>query len=200
MTTSWKYWGKLDNGEMVFVSQEGEIAVEKDYRHLVEPKPEELFEIFQKWPGLIDKIVKSKDKFPGINADVIAELKETIKIQERDSVNEKLLISALKYANEEKDKIIVALMEDIENYKVEQDVLRKHIEALYRKGEEKEDQYRAMILPELEWELSAEVKRLKKVIKAQDKKITRREATISRREKMIDRLAETAKKGGNAKK
>jgi len=126
MTTSWKYWGRLDNGEMIFVSQEGEIAVEKDYRHLVEPKPEELFEIFQKWPGLIDKIVKSKDKFPGINADAIAELKDKIIELEFEAAENRSVIVGLKHANEEKEKMILTLMDDITDLKGRLDTLHEN--------------------------------------------------------------------------
>jgi len=45
----WKYIGKLENSESVFKADDGELAVEKDYRHLVKPTPEERGEIYRTW-------------------------------------------------------------------------------------------------------------------------------------------------------
>jgi len=60
-----EYWGKLGNGEAVFVGKDGEAAVEKDFRHLVTPTPEEKREIFRTWPGLIDMHLEQKVEIPG---------------------------------------------------------------------------------------------------------------------------------------
>jgi len=43
----WKYIGKLKSGESIFKTEDGELAVEKDFRHLVKPTPEERGEIYR---------------------------------------------------------------------------------------------------------------------------------------------------------
>lgn len=144
MEKSWKYWGKLKNEEMVFVSQEGEVAVEKDYRHLVEPKPAELFEIFQRWPGLMDTLAKKKDLSPAIKPDTIEELKDTIIELEFEAAENRNMIEALKYANEEKDKMIVALTEDVQSLKSRLDALNDVTRSWREAAAEKDSQIAAL--------------------------------------------------------
>jgi len=43
----WKLIGKLKNGKDVYLSDEGELAVENDHRVLVEPTAEERGEIYR---------------------------------------------------------------------------------------------------------------------------------------------------------
>ena len=110
---TWKYWERMKSGEAVYITESGRIAVEKDHRHLMDARPEELFEIFQRWPELIDKITRGKDVFMGIGEDPIGELKDTIIALEFEAAENRNLIEALKHSNGERDKMIEALMGDI---------------------------------------------------------------------------------------
>jgi len=108
-----KYWGKLENGEAVFAGEDGEAAIEKDHRHLVTPTPQEKQEIFRTWPGLIDMHLERKEKFPAVDSNVIGALEARrieLEFQARD---DKSVIAALNYANDERDKMITSLMDDI---------------------------------------------------------------------------------------
>ena len=111
---TWKYHERLDNGEAVFIRESGEIAVEKDHRYLVDARPEELFEIFQRWPELIDKITQGKDVFMGIGENPIGALKDQIIALEFEAAERRSVITALKFSNDERDMMITALMEDIQ--------------------------------------------------------------------------------------
>ena len=115
---TWKYHERLENGEAVFIRESGEIAVEKDHRHLVDARPEELFEIFRRWPELIDKITRGKDVFMGIGEDPIGALKDQIIALEFEAAESRSVITALKDSNDERDKMIASLMEDIAAEKV----------------------------------------------------------------------------------
>ena len=108
-----KYWGKLANGKAVFIGEDGEAAVEKDFRHLITPTPEEKREIFRTWPGLIDMHLEKKERFPGIDSNVIGALRDKITGLEFEARDNERVIAALKYANDERDKMIKSLMEDI---------------------------------------------------------------------------------------
>ena len=110
---TWKYHERLENGEAVFIRESGEIAVEKDHRHLVDARPEELFEIFQRWPELIDKISRRGDIFMGIGEDPIGALKDQIIALEFEAAEKQSVIAALKFSNDERDKMIASLIVDV---------------------------------------------------------------------------------------
>ena len=113
MKTAWKYWGRLDSKKAVFATQDGDIAVEEDHRHLIEATPEQKQEIYKTWPDLVDKVVELKGRFPKIKPDVIGELKDKIIALEFEAAESRNLIAALKDANTAKDEMIVSLMQDI---------------------------------------------------------------------------------------
>lgn len=113
MSKAWKYHGRLDNGEAVFVGEGGEIAIEKDHRTLVEPKPLELYNIYQKWPAVAFLPVRPKGRYPRGSTDVIEELRGVVVALETEADKHINTIDALKYSNDERDKMIASLMEDI---------------------------------------------------------------------------------------
>jgi len=57
MLKSWSYWGRLEGKKAVYVTRDGEVSIEEDHRHLVEPTPEEKQQIYMTWPGLINERV-----------------------------------------------------------------------------------------------------------------------------------------------
>ena len=117
MANTWKYWEKLENGEAVFIQETGEIAIEKDYRHLVTARPAELFEVFQRWPELIDRVTKKRNMFQCVDGDVINTLQGRIINLEFEAAERQNVTAALKQANSEKDSLIIDLMADVENEK-----------------------------------------------------------------------------------
>ena len=113
MKNTWKYHGRLNNGEAVFIQEDGRIAIEKDQRHLVDARPTELYEVFQKWPVLIDEVTQGKDVFMEIRQDKNLWLKDRVIALELEAQERRSVIVALKYANDERDKMIASLMEDV---------------------------------------------------------------------------------------
>ena len=109
MKNTWKYHGRLNNGEAVFVRESGEIAVEKDQRYLVDATPAELFEVFQSWPELIDEVTREKPYLPVWRRDDPAELKDQILTLERVAVVSRSRIEKMGFDIEERDKMISAL-------------------------------------------------------------------------------------------
>lgn len=123
MENVWKYRGRMDNGEAVYWNTDGRLAVEKDHRTLVEPKPSELYEIFQYWPELADFPARKKSTFPVENVVDTGALKDTIIDLEFEASEHRSIIEALKYSNDERDKMIVTLMDDIQDLKGQIDTL-----------------------------------------------------------------------------
>lgn len=128
MNNTWKHHERLENGEAVFIRESGEIAVEKDHRHLVDARPEELFEIFQKWPELLEECIESRKRCPAIARKYDGALKDQIIALEFEAAEKRSVIAALKLSNDERDKMIASLMDDIENYKAEKRTLWLEIE------------------------------------------------------------------------
>jgi len=117
MGNEYKYWGKLENGEAVFIGEGGEATVEKDRRHLVTPTPEEKQEIFRTWPGLIDMHLEQERFSGGVDKPLVGALRDKITGLEFEARDDKRVIAALKYANDERDKMIKSLMDDIVEFK-----------------------------------------------------------------------------------
>ncbi len=117
MKTAWKYWGRLEDKRAVFVTHDGEVAVEEDHRHLVEAKPAEKQEIYRTWPELIDKPPRVKDNFPGIKEDPIGVLRGRIVALENGKETNEKTIENMKVYNDERERLIMDLMMDIENLK-----------------------------------------------------------------------------------
>jgi len=117
MAETWKYHGRMDNGEAVFVAEGGRIAVEKDQRYLVDARPEELFEILRDWPELVDQIMEKKSACPIENEVDTAELKNKIAALEDEAAERREVVAALEYANDERDTMIESLMGDIAELK-----------------------------------------------------------------------------------
>jgi len=117
---AWKYWGKNEQGEGVFVRESGEVAVEKDHRHLTEPTPLEKQEIYRTWPGLLPECTESRRQCPGIARKRAGALKDRIIALEFEAAESRNLIAALTDANTAKDEMIVSLMQDIVELKESQ--------------------------------------------------------------------------------
>lgn len=113
MSNEWKYWGKLKAGGMVFVTESGRVAIERDQSYLVDATPEEKQEIYMMWPELLGEVKKYKVPREKTDQDMIAGLRENIKDLVVREVEREKVIDALKYGNEEKEKMILTLMEDI---------------------------------------------------------------------------------------
>lgn len=117
---SWKYWGRNEQGEAVFVRESGEVSIEKDHRHLTEPTPLEKQEIYRTWPGLLPECKESRRQCPGIARKHDGALKDQIIALEFEAAESRNLIAALKDANKTKDEMIVSLMQDIAELKESQ--------------------------------------------------------------------------------
>ena len=114
MNNTWKYHERLENGEAVFIRESGEIAVEKGHCHLVDAKPAELYEIFQRWPELLEECIESRKQCPAIARKYDGALKDQIIALEFEAAERRNVVEALKLSNDERDMMITALMEDIQ--------------------------------------------------------------------------------------
>jgi hypothetical protein len=138
MTQSWKFWGKLENGVRVYCGEAGHISVERDAVCLEKPTPEEKQEIYRRWPGLIDKPTPINLR-PKKNPEIeVIELTGDIAKMEIDAMERKSTIAALKYANDEKEKMILSFMKDVEELKGRIDTLH-HTNRKWKEEVERRD-------------------------------------------------------------
>ena len=117
MSNKWKYWGRNERGEAVFVKRGGEIAVEKDQRYLVDASEEEKKEIFQRWPGLISNPAEDKTGLRAIDGDAIGTLRARITELELLSESKERVCDALKVSHKGREDINLSLMDDLEKAK-----------------------------------------------------------------------------------
>ena len=125
----------MKSGGNVYCTEEGHIAIEKDYRNLVYPRPREKQEIYRTWPGLLPEAGESRRQCPGITGRTIAELKDNIIALELEGAEMRDVISALKTANAEKDKFIAGLIDDATAREREIDGLTMALREKYAKKE-----------------------------------------------------------------
>ena len=144
MKDTWKFWGNLKSGESCYVTSSGTVCVERDHRTLVQPTPEEKQEIYRTWPGLIDRAEDKRGAFPIENVVDTGALKDTIIDLEFEAVESRNIIKALKDANEEREKLIIALMADVEKYKEQISMLHFSARERKKRTEELERQYVAL--------------------------------------------------------
>ena len=113
MNNTWKYRGRLNNKEAVFIEEGGKIAIEKDHHYLVDATPEEIQEIYMMWPELLPECKESRRQCPGIAREYDGALKDKIIALEFEAAEGRNVVEALKLSNDERDKMIASLMEDI---------------------------------------------------------------------------------------
>jgi len=125
MPKAWKYWGKMDNGNMVFVQEGGGIAIERDHNYLSDAGPDEKWEIYQKWPGLIPKPEKARPSLVDLCDAEQGFLRSELNTAMEKHKEQESVIDSLKNSNARKDEMIASLMEDIAELKGRIDTLHE---------------------------------------------------------------------------